>query len=90
MKKMIKTCALILNVCFVLLGVVFKTTANSHQGVKATTGVIINGEYSQTMSGQLGKNQEKYDAFNRGSKIFFTLAGVMGIVFVVTLISKEE
>lgn len=89
MKKLIKGCALLMAICFLLLGIVFKYTAENHRGISVSNGVVINGAYSEAMTGRIGENSEKFESFNTGATMFFVLAGIMGSVFIVATISKN-
>lgn len=89
MKKLIKACMLVMIICFFLLGIVFKFTSENHRGVSASSGVIVNGTYTEIASGSLGRNSEKMESFNTGATIFFVLAGVSTCVYIVVAIRKD-
>ena len=89
-KKVIRNCMLVMAVCFLILGGVFKSTAKKQQGVGATTGIMINGKFQFTSSGRIGANQEKYEMFNTGGTVFYVLAGITGVIGVVLLIGDRK
>lgn len=89
-RKFIITLTLIMTICFLLLGTIFKITANKHKGLSASSGVIINGEYSEVSSGKIGANKEKYEAFNTSGIIFYVLSGITGIVCIATTIQDKK
>lgn len=89
-KKVTACCTLILTICFLVLGIVFKKTAENHRGVSTSFGVMIDGEYSENSSGTIGGNQEKYEMFNTGGTIFYVLAGVMGVICVVSALKSKS
>lgn len=79
-KKIIRNVMLILAICCLILGGIFKMTANNHKGIEATTGIMIDGEFQSTSQGKIGANQEKYKTFNTGGNLFFVFAGITGVV----------
>lgn len=88
-KKIIRNCMLAVAICCLILGGIFKTTAKKQQGVKATTGIIINGEFQSTLSGRLGANHEKYEILNTGGNLFFVFAGITGVIGI-AMFAKEK
>ena len=44
-KKVIRNCMLIMAVCFLILGILFKSNAERQKGIQATTGIMIDGKY---------------------------------------------
>ena len=90
MKKLITGATLTLTICFLLLGVIFKKAADRQQGTSMLTGAVIDGQYIVTSSEQLGGNTEKYEAFNIGGTIFYILAGVTGVICVVSVVSQKK
>ena len=89
-RKLITGATLIATIGFLLLGVIFKSVAEKQQGISASTGVMINGKYTETSSGRIGANQEKYGAFNTGGTIFYILAGVTGVTCVVSIVTRKK
>ncbi len=89
-KKVIRNCMLLIAICCLILGGVFKMTAKKHQGIKATTGIMIDGEFQSTSSGRLGANKEKYETFNTGGNWFFVFAGITGVVGIAVLIDDKR
>ena len=43
-KKVIRNCMLIMAVCFLILGILFKSNAERQKGIQATTGIMIDQE----------------------------------------------
>lgn len=89
-KKLITGLTLFLTICFLLLGVLFKDAADKQKGVSASLGTMINGEYTEISSGNIGEDREKYEAFNTGKTIFYILAGVTGVICVMSLIGQRK
>lgn len=89
-RKLITGATLIMTIGFLVLGVIFKSTAERQQGVSASTGVMINGQYTETSSGRIGANWEKYETFNTGGTIFYILAGVTGVICVVSAVTRKK
>ena len=87
MRKLVMICTLILTICFIALGLIFRSTADNHKGVAVTTGIIVDGEFSPDSSGYLGADKEKEEAFNSGGTMFFIFAGITGVIFIVSAIS---
>ena len=44
-KKLVRNCMLIIAICCLMLGGVFKIAAKKQQGMEATAGVMIDGEF---------------------------------------------
>lgn len=89
-KKLIRNCMLIVAICCLILGGIFKATAKSHQGIGVTTGIMINGEFQSVSSGKLGANQEKYEMLNTGGNLFFVFAGITGVVGMAVLVGDRR
>lgn len=88
--KVIRNCMLIIAICCLILGGIFKVTAKRHQGIEATTGIMIDGKFQSTSSGRLGANQEKYETFNTGGNLFFVFSGITGVVGIVLFIRERR
>ena len=89
-KKVIRNCMLIIAICCLILGGIFKMTAKRHQGIEATTGIMIGEEFQSTSSGRLGANQEKYETLNTGGNLFFFFAGITGVVGIVLIVGDRR
>lgn len=89
-KKLVTGGTLILTIGFLLLGVIFKSAADSQKGVSVSSGAMINGQYVQTSSGVIGRDSERYEAFNTGGTIFYILAGVTGVICVVSVVTQKN
>ena len=89
-KRLVAVFALIVTICFLGLGMIFKSTAKEQQGVSASTGVLINGEFVETSTGRIGADKEKYETFNTGGTIFYVLGGITGIICIVAFISSKR
>ncbi len=89
-KRLVAIAALVATICFLVLGMIFKSTAEDQQGVSASTGIIVDGNFTETSTGRVGANQEKYEAFNTGGTIFFILGGITAIVSVVSFASDKH
>ena len=89
-KRLVAVFALIVTICFLGLGMIFKSTAKEQQGVSASTGVLINGEFVETSTGRIGADKENYETFNTGGTIFYVLGGITGIICIVAFISSKR
>ncbi len=89
-EKVIRNCMLIIAICCLILGGVFKILEERYLGIEATTGVMIDGEYQSISSGRIGANQEEYERFNTGGNLFFIFAGITGVVGIVMLVSDRR
>lgn len=89
-KKIIRNCMLIIAVCCLILGGIFKMTSNEHKGIEATTGIMIDGEFQSTSQGRFGANQEKYKTFNTGGNLFFVFAGITGVVGLAMIVGDRK
>lgn len=74
---------LLIAVCCLILGGIFKMTADKQQGTKMSTGVMIDGEFQSILSGRIGADQEKYEMFNTGGNAFFVFSAITGVIGVV-------
>lgn len=89
-KKLATILLAVLAVCFLLLGVIFKNTAEKQRGVAVSTGAIINGNVSTISSGRIGANQEKYAIFNKVGTYFYVFAGISGLICIITVVSNKR
>lgn len=89
-KKWIVGVTLILTVCFFVLGFVFKATAQDHKGITATTGVVINGEFVESTSGNLGGNSKSYEMFDSCGTTFYVLGGITGVICIIALVKNRK
>lgn len=89
-RKLVTGCTLVMMICFLLLGVIFKNAADNHQGVSVSMGVMIDGQYSENTSGRIGANSEKYEMFNKGGTAFYILAGVTGVMCVISAMGRKK
>lgn len=89
-KKLITGASIVLTICFLILGMLFKGAAAKQQGVQASAGIILNGQYVETAEGAIGANEEKYEVFNTGGTIFYILAGITGVICVVTILKGRK
>ena len=88
-RSMITGATLIMAIGFLILGVIFNSTADNHIGVSVSTGAIVNGQYIDNTSGRLGENKEKQESFEAGGTIFYILAGISGAVCVISAIGGK-
>ncbi len=89
-RKAIIAAALILTVCFFVLGFICKSTADRQAGVSASTGAIINGEFVESSSGRIGGNQEKQEMFDTTGTCFYVLAGVTGVICIAAAVGNKR
>ena len=91
MKKLLKISGAILIVCAVLLFVVASIGENAAQGTKVSVGYRINGEYTETNSGYMGRNQQGIEDMGY-LKGIAAISGVAGIGALVgsTAVKEEE
>lgn len=89
-EKFLRGCMLFVAVCFLLLGFIYKGTADRHQGISVSTGVMIDDQYSEIDSGKIGEDREKYESFHMGGTIFYILAVVTGGVWVILSVKQKR
>lgn len=77
---------LILTICLLLLGVANGKMAQQHSGITVYSGAEINGKLQITDTGVVTQNKDEMDYFNGNSKFFYIIAGITGIITVVTFI----
>ena len=58
--------------------------------IKELVALLNKAGKSYYSEGQLGGNTEKYEAFNIGGTIFYILAGVTGVICVVSVVSQKK
>lgn len=89
-RKLVIGVTLSLTICLFILGTIFKMTADKQQGVAASSGIMLDGQYVETSSGRIGANREKYEAFNVGGTIFYILAGVTGVICIGAVATQKK
>lgn len=89
-RRFITLITLIMTICFLLLGIIFKSSAEEQRGVSASAGVTIGGQYIEMSSGRLGVNDEKYEEFNADGTIFFFLVIVTGSICVAMEVTRKK
>lgn len=89
-KKFICSLLLVVTVAFILIGAVFKISAQQQTGLTASNGVVISGEYYEQRSGTVAANEEKYNSLNINGNIFLVLGGITGAACVVLFISSKK
>lgn len=89
-RKLITRTTLFLTICFLLLGIIFKILADEQQAMSVSTGIILDGQFSEISSGRIGEDREKYESLNTGGTIFYILAGVTGIICIVSAVGKKK
>lgn len=89
-KNFIKGCMLCLTIAFLVLGFVFRSTADNHKGTFVSTGIMIDGQYSETSSGEIGGDKEQYKTFYSGGTMFYILAGVTGVTWLILNVRKRK
>lgn len=88
-RNLIIGATLIMAIGFLILGIIFNSTADNHKGVSVTTGAIVNGQYIENTSGRIGEDKEKQESFETGGTIFYILAGISGVVCVISAIGGK-
>lgn len=78
-KKFLATMVLILTICFVVMGFAAKRHAEDYQGVTVRTGAVIDGEFVEDTSGEIGGNSEGYDYYNTLGTVSYILAVISGV-----------
>lgn len=89
-KKIIIGATLTLAIGFLILGVIFKKSADRFEGMDASAGIVQDGVYTATSTGRIGADQEKYEMFDNGGTIFYILSGVSGAVCVAAAVSGKK
>ena len=73
-----------------ILGAIYGKTAKQHSGIKVYSGAEINGKVQKTDSGVVAQNKEKMNYFDGNSKFFYVIAGITGVITVVTFIIGKK
>ena len=73
-----------------ILGAIYGKTAKQHSGIKVYSGAEINGKVQITDSGVVAQNKEKMNYFDGNSKFFYVIAGITGVITVVTFIIGKK
>lgn len=89
-EKILRGCMLIATIAFLLLGFIYKSTADSHKGIRVSTGIMTDGQYSEIDSGRIGEDREKYESFSTGGTMFYIFAGVTGLIFIVLSVTQKK
>lgn len=89
-KKMLVGALLVMCICLFFLGLIFNKTANNHKGTSISTGIMVDGQYTELSSGKIGGDAEKYGMLNDSGDIFFTLAGVTGVMALVSFFAIKN
>ncbi len=90
MKKLLKTLGCVLIACAVVLFVVAALGEDAAQGTKVSVGYQINGVYTETDSGYMGRNEQGIEdmGYMKGIAV---LAGVVGVgALIGSGVVKEE
>lgn len=90
MKKLIMVTTLIMTICLLLLGVIFKNTASRHEGISASVGIVVDGNYKETSSGKLGADREKNEVYDTGGTIFYVLSSITGVICIASFIADKK
>lgn len=82
MKKIVKIAGVVLIVCAVLLFIIAMIGDEAAQGTKVSTGVMIDGKYTEINSGYMGYNAKAKEDMGwlKGIAIISGLAGVGSII----------
>lgn len=88
--KKVSILFLIITICLVILGAIYGKTAKQYSGIKVYSGAEINGKVQITDSGVVAQNKEKMNYFDGNSKFFYVIAGITGIITVVTFIIGKK
>ena len=82
MKKVAKTLGIVLLVCGILLFIIAAIGEDAAQGTKVSTGVMINGEYTEISSGYMGQNAKAKEdmGFLKGIAVVSGLMGVGALI----------
>ncbi|WP_306793907.1 hypothetical protein [Agathobacter rectalis] len=88
--KKVSILFLIITICLVILGAIYGKTAKQYSGIKVYSGAEINGKVQITDSGVVAQNEEKMNYFDGNSKFFYVIAGITGIITVVTFIIGKK
>ena len=89
--KKVSMAFLIITICLLILGAIYGKTAKQYSGLKVYSGAEINGKVQITESGGVAQNRGKMDYFDGNSKFFYVIAGITGVITVITfIIGKKE
>lgn len=89
-RKVMTWITLIMTIGFLVLGGIFKRTAEEYKGFEVSFGTTVNGEFIKSSSGRMGDNPESYEAWNNSGTMFFALSGVSGLMCVISVISQKK
>ena len=81
---------LIITICFFLLGTACKKNAEAYQGIQATFGINVNGEFQKTDSGRIGADQEQYEKYNTRGTVFYIFGIATGISTVIVFVKSRK
>ncbi|MEE1034303.1 MAG: hypothetical protein U0L06_07050 [Agathobacter sp.] len=88
--KKVSIAFLIITICLLILGTIYGKTAKQHSGLKVYSGAEINGKVQITDSGVVTQNKKKMDYFDGNSKYFYVIAGITGVITIVTFIIGKK
>ena len=88
-KKLITGGMLFLTICFLLLGIIFKYTADEQSGTSVSVGFKTDNQYTALSSGNIGESST-YESFNTAGTLFYVLAGISGVVCVVSILNRKH
>lgn len=82
MKKMLRTMGLVCLICAVLLFAIAGLAEDKAQGSKVSYGVVLNGSFTETGSGYMGRNESAIEDMGwlKGISILTGLLGIGGII----------
>lgn len=89
-RKLITVTTLILTIGFLLLGTIYKTTADGYKGMTARDGIMVDGKFQELSTFNFGGNSQKYESFNTGGTICYILGSITGVICVISFITGKK
>ena len=88
--KRIKIFLLLMTICLLILGGMFKFRAEEHKGLSVQVGYMVDGEFRQTNSGNIAGNPQAVKEYNLVANLFFFFSGLSGILCIVAFIDDAK
>ena len=88
--KRIKIFLLLMTICLLILGGMFKFRAEEHKGLSVQVGYMVDGEFRQTNSGNIAGNPQAVKEYNLVANGSFFFSGLSGILCIVAFIDDAK
>lgn len=87
---MISGCCLLVTICFLILGGIFKVEAEQYEGVSVQMGYMSNGQFHKTDSGNIAGNSQAVEEYNLKATGCFIFSGLSGIFCIIAFIDDKK